>query len=69
MIRSGLKDDSLDLSQIWRQIFTLANATPAPLSDTVEAKGNCKMCAFRIIRAYHPSITYLNESEIYYIKF
>ena len=32
MIRSGLKDDSLDLSQIWRQMFTLANTTSPALS-------------------------------------
>jgi hypothetical protein len=39
MIRSGLKDDSLDLAQIWRQIFTLTSpATTA--SATGAAHGS-----------------------------
>jgi hypothetical protein len=53
MIRSGLKDDSLDLAQIWKQMFTLAN--PAQAAQAVSSAGgeHCGMfikCALTGLR-------------------
>jgi hypothetical protein len=41
MIRSGLKDDSLDLAQIWKQMFTLANPAQAAQAATSAGGEHC----------------------------
>lgn len=34
MIRSGLKDDTLDLAQVWKQMFTLASPNTTQSTPT-----------------------------------